>query len=72
MQEPQRALPERPAVLRTTKAAHTIAWAFFATCILAIPLGSWRGKYGLSAVLAAVVLLEVVILLLNQRRGAQR
>jgi hypothetical protein len=54
--------------LMAIKAAHTIVWAMFAGCILAIPLVSWRGKHQAAAWLAAIVLLEVVVLLINRWR----
>ena len=47
------------------KIVHTIAWAFFAGCILAIPLASWQGKHAAAAWLMAIVFVEVVILVLN-------
>jgi len=57
-----------PAWSRLTaiKAMHTLAWAFFAGCIIAIPLASWRGDHRAAAWLAAVVLAEVLVLALNQ------
>ena len=45
---------------------HTIVWALFAGFILAIPLVSWRGEHRLAAWLAAIILVEVVVLALNQ------
>jgi len=54
--------------LNLIKAAHTIVWAFFAGCILAIPVASWRGEHRTAACLAAIVSVEVVVLLLNHWR----
>lgn len=51
--------------LKIVKTVHTIAWALFAGCILAIPIASWRGEHQLAAWLAAIVAGEVVVLLLN-------
>lgn len=51
--------------LRAIKLAHTAIWAFFAGCIVAIPIATWLGELDLALVLVAVVLLEVVILALN-------
>jgi hypothetical protein len=45
-----------------------MAWAFFAGCILAIPVYAWRGRFGAAAVLIAVVFVEVFILLSNRWR----
>ena len=33
------------AGLRAVKAVHTLAWACFAFCILAIPVFAWRGQF---------------------------
>jgi hypothetical protein len=51
--------------LRAIRLAHTIVWAFFAGCILAIPLASWRGAHEVAAWLAAIVFAEVAVLALN-------
>ena len=59
------AVSGRPRTLVAIKALHTLAWAFFVGCILAIPLASWRGEHGLAAVFAAIVLVDVAALLLN-------
>jgi hypothetical protein len=54
--------------LKAIKAAHTMVWALFAGCILAIPLVSWRGGHRAAASLAAIVAVEVVVLALNHGR----
>ena len=51
--------------LRTVKIIHTVVWAFFAGCILAIPYYAWMGDIRMSAILCGVVFLEVLILLVN-------
>jgi len=56
------------ASLRAVKLVHTIAWAFFAGCILAIPVYTFRGELVAAAVLIAVVLVEVFIILANRWR----
>jgi hypothetical protein len=48
--------------------AHTIVWAFFAGCILAIPIASWRGEHRAAAWLAAAVAVEIAILVANKWR----
>ena len=58
----------RSAPLQAIKAAHTIVWAFFAACILAIPFASWRGEHRVAAWLAAIVFFEVAVLVLNRWR----
>lgn len=54
-----------PAALVTIKAVHTIVWAFFAGCILAIPAASWMGEHSAAGWLIAVVLVEVAVLAAN-------
>jgi hypothetical protein len=54
--------------LRAVKLLHTVIWAFFAGCIVAIPVFAWADRYGYAAVFSAVVLLECLILLLNRFR----
>ena len=53
------------AALRAVKALHTVAWAFFAGCILALPLVAWRGDFAWALALIAVVSVEVAIVLAN-------
>lgn len=47
------------------KLIHTAAWAFFAGCIIALPVAALAGHLRAAAWLAAAVGVEVVILLLN-------
>lgn len=47
------------------KVLHTVVWAFFAGCILAIPLLAWRGRLFYAAALIAVTLVEVLVLIFN-------
>lgn len=54
--------------LKAVKAVHTIVWAFFAACIVAIPMASWRGEHQVAAWLAVIVFVEVVVLVLNNWR----
>ena len=51
--------------LRVVKLAHTAVWAFFAVCILALPVASTLGHFKAAARLAAIVCGEVVVLLVN-------
>lgn len=51
--------------LLRVKLLHTAVWAFFAGCILAIPVLAWGNDLRLAAFLAAVVALEVVVLAFN-------
>ena len=61
--------PSAPArALRAIKIVHTLVWAFFAGCILAIPIFAWRGQFRGVAMLAVLVVVEIAILLVNRRR----
>jgi hypothetical protein len=51
--------------LRAVKVIHTLVWAFFASCILAIPIFAWRGRFGSAAVLAIFVFAEISVLITN-------
>lgn len=53
------------AALRRVKGVHTVAWAFFAGCILAIPVAAWRGDFASALVLIAIVFVEVFVLVGN-------
>lgn len=48
--------------LRAVKLLHTLAWAFFASCVVAIPLLTFHGRDRLARGAAAAVLVEVLIL----------
>jgi hypothetical protein len=67
---PQRQPPTaaRTAVLKAIKVVHTIVWMLFAGCILAIPIASLYGDNRAALWLAAIVLVEVVVLALNKWR----
>ena len=52
-------------ILRIIKVTHTLAWAIFAGCILAIPAYTWMGNFKVAAILCAVVFVEVLILAAN-------
>ncbi len=54
--------------LRFVKALHTFVWAFFAGCILAIPLFTYNGALLIAAYLIAVVFIEVAVILFNRWR----
>lgn len=55
----------RSAALIAVKLVHTLAWAFFAGCILAIPVVSLQGHHAAAAWLVAIVFVEVAVLVLN-------
>jgi len=50
------------------KSVHTLVWAIFAGCILAIPVASWRGDHHAAAWLSAIVASEVAVLVVNRMR----
>lgn len=62
------ALLETRHKLRVIKAFHTMAWAFFAAAILALPVVTWRGEFSWVAGLIAVVSIEIGILAVNDLR----
>jgi len=55
----------RAARLVAVKAIHSIVWAFFAGCILAIPLFAWLDRLRIAATLIGVTFVEVAILWVN-------
>ena len=54
--------------LRTIKLVHTVAWAGFAGCIVAMPVLTLQGRFRLATLFALVVLGEVVVLAVNRWR----
>ncbi len=55
-----------PHALIAIKLAHTLVWAVFAACIVAIPIASWLDAHPAAFWLAAIVAIEVVILAANR------
>jgi len=56
------------ASLHTIKAVHTLVWAFFAGCIIAIPIFAVVNQYRLAFLFICIVLVEVLILIANRLR----
>jgi hypothetical protein len=54
--------------LRTIKLVHTVVWAVFAGCIVAIPVLTQLEHFRLAALFALIVLGEVVVLAVNRWR----
>lgn len=54
--------------LTAIKLAHTVVWAIFAACVLAIPVASLANRHVLAAWLIAIVAGEVAVLLINRWR----
>ena len=57
-----------PGALVAIKAAHSLMWAFFAACIVAIPFASWLDEHRVAAWLAVFVAFEVAVLAFNRWR----
>ena len=51
----------RQPTLRAIKVAHTLVWAVFAGCIVALPFFAWRRDFPVAFTLMAVVGLEVLV-----------
>jgi hypothetical protein len=51
--------------LRIVKIVHTVAWAFFASCVLLILVATARGRPDLAAVLIGIVAIESLVLVVN-------
>ena len=54
--------------LQTVKIMHTLIWAFFAACVLGIPLAAWAMRFDRALLLIGIVLVEVLVLALNAWR----
>lgn len=54
------------ARLVAVKLLHTLVWAFFAGCIVALPVASLAGDHRTAAWLAALVAVEVLVLALHR------
>lgn len=57
---------DKTARLTLIRLLHTGAWAFFAGCILLLPIAAYAGRFGLALVLIGLVFAEIVILLINR------
>lgn len=56
------------SALRIIKLAHTVIWAFFASCVLAIPIVAWHGEYAYAALFIGIVFVEILVLVFNRWR----
>lgn len=54
--------------LRAVKVLHTVVWAFFAGCIIALPFAAALGRFVAAAWLIALVAVECVVLFANRFR----
>lgn len=60
--------PTVPTALRVVKIVHTLAWALFAGCIVALPVAAYLRNFQLAALLIGIVLVEVIVLFANRFR----
>lgn len=54
-----------PVALRIVKVLHTMAWALFAGCIVALPVVAWHRHFLVASALIAVVSIDVLLLIAN-------
>jgi hypothetical protein len=54
--------------LRAVKVVHTVAWTFFASCIVALPVAAWMRRFDVAWILIGLVTVEVLVLLANDFR----
>lgn len=54
--------------LIAVKLLHTVAWAFFAACVVLIPVATWQRRLGVAGVLIGIVAVESLVLVLNRWR----
>lgn len=54
--------------LRAVKLLHTIAWVFFASCVVLIPFAASQRRLLLAGVLIGIVAVESLVLLFNSWR----
>lgn len=54
--------------LNAIKVLHTLVWAFFASCIVAIPFFAWSKRFDKALILIGIVSIEVLIIALNEWR----
>jgi polyferredoxin len=52
--------------LRFVRILHTIIWAFFAGCVVAIPVLAWANMFAQASIFIGIVLIEVLILAFNR------
>jgi len=54
--------------LRAVKIAHTVVWAFFASCIIAIPIAAAARRLDIAVALIAIVFVECLVVVFNRWR----
>lgn len=61
-------LPGISSLLAAIRLLHTIIWAFFVGCILAVPVAALRKRFRLGVILSGLVLVECATLAVNGGR----
>ncbi len=61
-------MEEQVRQLRVVKVAHTAVWAFFAACVLGIPVAAARDDFGTAGLLIGCVAVESLVLVFNRMR----
>jgi hypothetical protein len=56
------------ATLHAIKIVHTVIWATFVSCILAIWLFAWQAEFCYATLSIGIVCVEVLVLILNRWR----
>lgn len=56
------------AAIMAVKLAHTAIWAFFAICIILLPVSAYYGHFKFACILISFVLIEILILVVNRWR----
>jgi hypothetical protein len=56
------------SILNAIKMVHTIAWAVFVSCILAIWLFAWQAEFYYATLSIGIVCVEALVLILNRWR----
>lgn len=64
----QTPLVTNAAALRAVRILHTVVWALFAGCILALPYFAWRRHMQVAWILVVIVAIEVAVLFANRFR----
>ena len=59
-------MPHNARALTAIKIVHTLAWAFFASCVVGIPFAAWARRFDVALVLIGFVLLESLVLVFNK------
>lgn len=59
-------MTDKASQLRNVKLLHTVVWAFFASCVVGIPIAAAQQRLGVAAVLIGFVAAESLVLAFNE------